>query len=217
MNQPFQLIAEVKTPFHMRFPVTLDALLSAALGNKLGMAEEDTTDHIPLEMESGIFKGSSLQPGRRPVITQVGRVQALRGPRDISSSAFSPNKYGKTYTAVDTKRGPYKTNLDAYEAIACQSVHWYGMGDAYACQELISDYLIGIGKRSNGGAGELGNIEVLLLDEDYSWVLPNGKPARPIPVAVWESIGGMESPIAQLTTVIPYATSPRSASVFPAF
>lgn len=216
--QPFQITAEILTPFHMRHPVTLDALLSAAITNQTGLVDEATIERIPLEMESGIFKASSLQAHRRPVVMQIGRVQALRGPVDLSTRSFAPNAKRGTasYIAIDRQRGPYKSSIDAYEAISCTSVYWYGVGDPDACHALLTNYLLGIGKRANAGAGELGNIEVFLLDEDYSWVLPNGKPARPLPVDLWNSIGGEAGlPTAPLKVTVPYPYSEPTLAVFP--
>ena len=42
MNTPFRVKLNILTPFYLRHTLTLDALLSAAIYNKMGLLGEDT-------------------------------------------------------------------------------------------------------------------------------------------------------------------------------
>lgn len=214
---PFQITAQVLTPFHMRFPVTLDALLAEAMNNKTGLGRETAYEQLPLARRDGIYQASSLQIIGRPEVTRMSRIMVLRGPRDQSIRAFKPNgRAGKQYSPIDTQRGAYKANMDSYEAISCQAVRWYAVGDPDACVELLRHYLIGIGKRASGGAGELGEISYQLIDEDHSWVNAQGLPARPLAHEHWLSIGGKpDVPVAPMAVTFPYFSSEKVAAVFP--
>lgn len=210
----FKLILTLATPFYCPHPLTLDALLSAAVFHATGLQGQDTIDRIPLAMEQGIFKGSSLfcVPSYRHVA--VGRLMSLRTENDLSVSLFAPK--GKRYTYIDQQRGDYKTNLSAYPGIESREVHFYGVGDPDKVAHLIHTFILGIGKRSNAGAGEIIGVDWVEIEDDRSWVTAKGKPARPLPVDLWESLGGdVNVPTAPLSVSLPYWDTPKVTAVFP--
>lgn len=213
--RPFQLIIELATPFIMRHPVTLDALLSAAVFNKTGLMGDATIPHIPLAQENGIFKASSLCLPPTYRHTKAGRVMALRGESDLSVNVFSPNNRGKRYSPVDIARGPYKHNLSLYPAFASKEVYFFGVGDPDAVVELIQNHIQGLGKRSNAGAGEI--LSVQWIDsEDYSWKDEDNMPARPLPVDLWKEIGGSDAAsVAPMSVRFPYWQTEKVDAVFP--
>lgn len=214
-NTPFELILELLTPFSMRYPVTLDALLSAAVFNKTGLMGKDTIEHIPLAMEKRIFKGSSLQLPRIWQYSPVCRIMGLRGEGDLSPAAFAPKRAGR-YVFIDQQRGDYKRNLYSHQGIQAKEVRFFGVGDPEKTVALIQHYIPGLGKRTNGGAGEIVGVHWLPTEEDYSWVLPDGSPARPLPVAIWQEIGGDPSaPVAPAPVTLPYWESPKVDAVSP--
>ena len=212
---PFKLMVEIRTPFHMRFPVTLDALLIEAKANQTGLPPEQVLAEIPLQQKNGIFQASSMRLERRETRTGVGRVQSLRGDFDQSTLRFSPNKRKKDYSPIDQARGPYKSNLDSYDAISCPWVSWSGVGDAQACRALLQDYLVGIGKRASGGAGEIGTIDIIALDHDQSWMNADGLPARPLSAEQWAAIGGSPLETTLASVAWPYYNGDRVIAVMP--
>lgn len=210
----FKLILTLATPFYCPHPLTLDALLSAAIFQATGLRGDETLEHIPLASEDGIFKGSSLfcLPSYRHVT--VGRVMALRGETDLSPALFAPK--GKRYVYIDQKRGDYKINMSAYPGIESRQVYFFGVGDPEKAAHLIHSFILGIGKRSNAGAGEITGVEWVEMDDDQSWVTAKGKPARPLPVGIWEKLGGdMSIQTAPLSVSLPYWETPKVTAVFP--
>lgn len=217
--KPFKITLTLATPFISEYPITLDAILSAAIFRKQGLKGADTIPLIPIKREQGIFRSSSLHYTQNYSHTTVPRVMNLRGEYDLSINAFAPNsKKGARYLAVDKKRGPYKTNLDSIQAIDAPEVYFWAVGNPDEVVQLILDYIPGIGKRSNAGAGQI--IDVFSEDqaEDYSWVSANGFPARPLPVSIWTSISDTDPaslPHAPMAVDVPYWSGQIVEAVFP--
>lgn len=212
----FKLTITLATPFYLAQTLTLDALLSAAIFKKTGLMGIEAIPHIPLSHKDGIFKGSSLfcHPRYRHVV--VGRVMALRNKHDLSVDVFSPNKRGgKEYVYVDQKRGEYKACMNAYPGISADEVYFWGVGDMKAVADLLGNYILGIGKRSNAGAGEIIDIQCDKLDDDFSWVTQRGMPARPLPIQTWETMGGASRPFIPMAVSAPYWESKKVLAVFP--
>lgn len=214
MTTAFKLRIELKTPFHMGHRITLDGLLSAAIFNATGLIGAENDALIPLEREGDVFKGSSLFVDGNYRHSKVGRIMALRGESDLSVDAFSPNNRGKKYGYIDQARDAYKNNIDAYQAIQTREVTFFGVGDPDRCQYLIENFLSGIGKRCNAGAGQMGEV-VWEYSEDYSLMAEDGAPARPIPTDLWASLGGGDFPVGRIPVRAPYWDSEAVDAVFP--
>lgn len=215
MNTPFRVKLSLATAITLNAPLTLDALLSAAVANATGLEGADTLPHIPLEQKDGIFCGSALFMHRRFRHEVVGRVMALRGERDLSVHAFRPN--GRQYVNVHTdKAKKYANRLSAYPGYRSNEVYFYGVGDVERVVYLLANFLPGIGKRANTGAGEIISVSATETDEDYSWRLPDGSPARPLPREAWLRLGGDASVASMpLAVVLPYWQSGKVDAVFP--
>lgn len=214
--RPFKLTLVLATPFFQNHRLTLDGLLSAAIFKKTGSCGEDSIPLIPLVSEKGIFKASSLfcHPQYRSL--SFGRIGTMRKGADLSSEEFAPNKRGgKQYTFIDQARGPYKSMMTEYLGISSQEVYFWGVGDPDAVEYLINNYLLGIGKRSNAGAGEILSVNYTEIEEDLSWVTRKGLPARPLPVEVWRTISEVELPTVPLRVNVPYYRSEEVQAVFP--
>lgn len=210
----FKLKLKLAAPFYCSQPLTLDALLSAAIYNATGLQGEETLEHIPLAREEGIFKGSSLfcMPTYRHIV--VGRVMSLRMENDLSENLFAPK--GKRYTYIDPVRGDYQCNMSAYPGIESREVYFWGVGDPERTAHLIRNFIPGIGKRCNGGAGEIDEVDWIELEDDYSWKTRTGRPARPLPLALWERLGGDPSaPVAPMAVTLPYWLNEKVVAVFP--
>lgn len=225
-NQSFKLTINLATPFIMgRTRTTLDSLLSAAIFRKTGLKGSDCIPHIPLEQEHGIFKASSLFISDESRLSHVkaGRTMSLKGLNDLSVDHFLPNSAnGQRYLAVDQARGPYKSNMSEYSALSATEVCFYGVGDAEAVKELIETYIPGIGAHSSQGAGQILDVQYELLsnESDFSWITESGKPARPLPVEIWNTLPSIDSVsvkgAANVTVRFPYWDHDNSAlAVFP--
>ena len=221
MVTDFKLVIKLATPFTMSRPrTTLDGLLSAAVFRETGLMGADTIPHIPLEREDGIFKGSCAFVMGGYAHTTVHRIMSLRGLADLTDEHFAPTSKGKLkrYLKVETKRGPYKANMSNYAAIDAKTVVFFGKGNPERVAELIRNNIPGLGRRANAGAGEIIDVSWVKIaaDRDCSWIMPNGSPARPLPVEVWNRISGHRKvPVADLTVQIPYWSGNTLRAVYP--
>ena len=217
-NINFKLTLQLATPFYCASPLTLDGLLSAAVHHATGLMGEDTIPLIPLAVEQGIFKGSSLFCIRSYRHAAVGRIMSLRAEKDLSIALFKPNARGERYGYVDQQRGDYKANMTAYPGIDAREVYFWGVGDPERAAQMIADFIPGIGKRATSGAGQITDVSWVESDEDYSWVLPSGLPARPLPIAVWKQLGRRKDQSLNtmpLAVRLPYWQTPPEEAVFP--
>lgn len=212
----FKLTLRLATPFFISYPMTLDGLLSAAVFRETGLKGEDTTPHIPLEQgEMGIFRGSALFLPSRHGRAPVSRVMSLKCESDLSTQAFKPNKRGGVYGPVDQERGPFKANLDSYSGFEAHEAYFWGAGDVDRVVQLISDHIPGIGKRTNGGAGEIVAVLAEEIEDDFSWVTVHNKPARPLPADLWKTIQGTDEPTVPMRVRLPYWEGEFVDAVFP--
>jgi hypothetical protein len=171
----FALIVNVQTPVIVSPGswLTLDSLLSAAL-----QQGENDWKKIPLSCASGVFAGSAAFP-IEPRYQDV---------RFLSSMQHHYGDYdGDKRNKILRAGGPDKPDVDAYPAIETHRIIWFGRGDAQACAALIKT-LPGIGKKAAHGFGAIERVETISLKVDRSWVLPDGRPARPMPMALWDAL-----------------------------
>ena len=212
--QPFRVTLYLATPFHLGSTLTLDGLLSAAVFNATGLKGEETIPYIPLERQDGIFKASSMFCHRYIRHVPVVRIMSFNSENDMSMHMFYPKL--SRYTYIDQKRGPYKRNLSTYSGIESRRVYFWGLGDAQKVSYLLRTFIPGIGKRANGGAGQITKVEISETDNDLSWVTSSGKPARPLPIELWQKIGGDASvPVSSMAVSLPYWQSAKVPAVFP--
>lgn len=215
---PFLLKLNLSSPFHLSAPLTLDGLLSHAVFCEKGLMDEATIDHIPLARgEMGIFKASALHIPKSAFYVR-GKFNRVASLRDLKISDFSPNVgKGKNarYGQVDTQRGPYKTVINSYSAHDAREVVFYAVGDPDEVVRLISNYVPGVGKCANSGAGQIESASWSLLENDYSWITPKGTPARPLPSELWNQLSDSRYETEPMSYQVPYSKSKRVASVFP--
>lgn len=214
----FKLTLELATPLYMRSRLTLDGLLSAAVFNQTGKKGLETVDLIPLERERGIFKGSSIfyHPLYQP--ERVGLVMGfVRNEADMHQRLFAPNGKGrKKYLPIDRTRSTgHKTTMDSYPGVSVREVYFWGDGDPEKCVFLIENFIHGIGKRANTGAGQILRVTADETDEDYSWVTESGRPARPLPMEVWKELGLDGVPAGEAVVSLPYWDGEKVSAVSP--
>lgn len=101
------------------------------------------------------------------------------------------------FSEIRRNNGPWKGALDHYVALTSRaggyvlSLVYFACGDPLACENLIRDYLPGVGKRGCRGSGEIDPdaLYTTAVAEDCSRVHPvTGRPMRPIPLDRWEAI-----------------------------
>lgn len=177
--RPFMLEARLGTPM-IQEPdayLTLDSVLAAAIYQKTGDVEM-AHGAIPLQKIGGLWCGSAafLIDPRYQAQKFIASLRQHFGDYDDDAR--------KKVLRVG---GPDKPDLDARQSAQADRIVWFGVGDPERCRELIAS-LGGIGKKVAQGYGEILGASVIDLTLDRAAVLPDGTPARPIPVSAWARI-----------------------------
>lgn len=208
----FKVIAYLNSPIILSpdAHLTLDSVLHHALTDKLNGDSEKAFASIPLNRVGSVFAGSSaFFPQDEAHYDYVTRIAGLKGDADAGTHLFKTNDRKRGWRPFQTVRDVdgVKSTMDNYQAIATPYLFWYANGDHYMINELLSG-LIGLGKRFSSGNGQIDHVAIEQTDDDYSLVLPDGSPARPIPVTEWTgNVDGLRQE--SVTCIPPYFSSPR--------
>jgi len=185
--------------------LTLDSVLHHILTEKLGGAQA-ALSAMPLEKVGSVFAASAAFFPKSAGYVFTPFTSGLRGDMDAGTRLFAPNgNRGKNWRPFTTKRNDdgVKPSADSYQSIDSPYLVWYANGDYDEIGELLS-IPIGLGKRANSGAGEVDAV-IIEPEDDFSVVLPDGTPARPVPVEEWK---GRACPrIEEVACVPPYFSS----------
>ena len=184
MHQPFIAEIRLRTPIVWAddAPMTLDALLAASLYRLTG--DLDTAHQtIPLTRSQGIWHGSSLF-----LVDPIP--SGIRFIADLSPVRGDLPDYAKPPKRILRKGGRFKPQLDTYPAYDCALAVLFGHGDLDRVRDLLEE-LPGLGKKVAQGHGGIRSVHLRPLAVDRSFVLPDGTPARPIPVAMWSQMTGV--------------------------
>ncbi len=155
--------------------LTLDSLLAAAIYRSTDSVEQ-AHNNIPLEKTGELWHGSIAFP------------VDPRFSDEAFISSLSPH-YGDY--DLDTRKQVLRSGgldgqrVDRRPLVECKEVVWFGRGNPIECRHLLNQ-LDGIGKKSSYGFGMIESITITPIDIDRSFILPDGSPARPIPVHYWD-------------------------------
>lgn len=225
-DTPFVVSVGLKTPVILtpRSYLTLDAVLAALLFAETADIEAAHRD-IPLQRTGPVWHGSAALVDsvlRRSDLAAFKR--GISAQEEMWAPAYQTgtgrNRAVPVRKRIDTQREKYKTELDQYTAIVASTITWTGCGQIDAVQRLLGD-LRHVGKKGRQGWGQVERIEVEQTDDDLSLVCRHGDavlPMRPIPVALWESLGHSSANLLQIDTQIapPYFDqSSRTRCVVP--
>lgn len=194
MNEPFSIALRLHTPFVSSplHPPTLDALLAAARFNQTGDIQEMLD--IPLSCTDGVFHGSCPS-----ILEPMG--SALRATTRIFISTLRATDLSlpnvQFPSEIDPKRGTYQSQMTKHTAYSVPggggtsaTLVFYGRGDPEHVHQLLSEFLLGVGKCAARGMGEIAQIgDPVDLNEDLSLKIGD-QPMRPIPLATWIRMGG---------------------------
>ena len=216
--EDLKITLDLGSPACLTDSLGFDALLSYAVYCETGLQGADTLEHIPLDKKHGLFCGSNLFVAKSYSHQQMSRVMSLKKEGDMQPYHFRPQPKRKVaqsvYSYIDLQRNEYKANLDSYSAICTPYVYFYARGDASRIHALL-ELVPGIGKRASTGAGQIMGIHVEGTDEDYSFCLASGKPARDIPVDVWKQISGKEASAGLRSVGLPRYEHAAQLCVYP--
>lgn len=191
--------------------LTLDSVLHHALMEKFDGDEIRATNEMPLEISGSVFKASAAFFPNRAHYSRKTRTASLRGDNDAGTRLFKPNGgRGKEYAPFQVVRNTHGVGavMDKYQSIKSPYVFWFADGDDDEIKELLGG-LIGLGRRYTSGHGQIESVSAGQTEGDFSLVLPNGRPARPIPVSEWS--GNVDDlRMEKIACVPPYfSTAPR--------
>jgi hypothetical protein len=122
---------------------------------------------------------------------------------------LEPGRGGKFAFGNERKN----TMETGYRAQAVRAACFIGVGDIDAIREIIRNDVVSIGKRRADGYGMVDKQALVVeeIDTDAAtWGLMDGRgePARPVPVATWADVGGVECMI-QAVKARPFYWSTR--------
>lgn len=147
-----------------------------------------------LEEEGGTFKASSMAFGiyedSRVIATTHSTVGAMRSSSDLSSDMFKPNSRNGRYSRLQVEGGPFRNRIASHETYYAPEVLWHAVGDGDAICELLNFYVLAVGQEANRGFGSVGPFSWEVADEDRSWIDSDGRPARVLPVKLFQDLGG---------------------------
>lgn len=209
-----KLTLEILTPIEVpKYPIHLDGLLYWSIIDHTDYTEGQALEYLDtvLAKENGIYKASQLIYTRSS--TQPLLACETTHPTTINWFEFSLPLAKKVGT-ITTKSGHYRKKMTTRNALAVGLVEFYAVGDPEKIQHLLE--LAGfIGLSNKQGFGEIGEITIEEIEQDYSFFLEDGSIARNLPITMLsdEYIG-----MKQLLPIAPpYSTSPKHLSVLPEF
>lgn len=189
----YRLIYRLITPLILgERPITLDALAYAALFARSG-DEEWSREQLKyyFALTNDVPHASSLAFGRTRQHSLIARpicmLGGLRSERDFSSSVIKPNGHTGGYAKIKIEGGPYRFRIDSYRGYWSPYVCFDFCGDRERLELLLANFVIGIGARTQVGAGQVDSPQFISLPNDSSLFDTEGKPARPLPVAMYEN------------------------------
>lgn len=204
-NQPFKVTLYIGSPYiPPKVAPTLDGLLWGAVRLELPDCD-DVAAHIPLQQTDGVFHGSRMMCDPlfpdRPV-TFFQSINNERREETIQEAWLDTRLYKGSCVDIsklrkgDSGRGTFSVKMDNYAPLY-RGQYWearfYGCGDPERVESLLR-VLPGIGRKAARGYGSIVDVDVEVIDQDLS-LIRDGKPMRPIPKSLWDSIGGMPLPL----------------------
>lgn len=184
--EPFELRLTLLTPMVVPFFTPLDGVLAFAAHQLTGLTGEALMPHIPIKQrDDGIFHASSARAvrARGGKCSMLGRLNE----RDLDADRL---KMGRAKT-VQSVNGDFATRLHHYPVCDAHEIRFTAVGDTEGVLRLL-EWVPGLGKRARQGMGQIGECRIVPLNGDTSLIGSDGKPARPLPVGVYQALAGRE-------------------------
>lgn len=214
----FAVVAHLGSPVILtNGRLTLDSILAAQIYRETEDFDYANT-HIPLLRTDGVWHGSAALFSMGDLhFAPFGRSMKID---DMENGCWKPLR-GNYPSFIDQARNKpgvanqWRSMFNTYVATASDKVIWFGCGDIVSVRRLMTSLIEGggVGKKTSHGYGRINEVNVVPMQGDYSLALPDGRPARPVPVDVWLSMGGAATPsVARETFVSPYFDNNQAVS-----
>lgn len=172
---------EVLSPLLMpKYPIHLDALLYAALKDNSDMEDGEVIEILDriLGKQDGVYKSSAMRFLKTNNFPLVSFERSFATRTHWEDWEYSENEKSKN---VVTKGGGFRKRVTTYNAIQAYAVDFYAVGEANKIEYLLK-CLGFIGLQNNQGFGEIGNITISEIKNDYSFIDDQGELARCLPI-----------------------------------
>lgn len=205
-----EILAPIEVP---KFPIHLDGLLFWSIIDHSDFSESQALDYLDtiLDKDNGIYRTSALIYTRS--LKHPLTACETNHPTTVNWNEFSLPLSKKVGTIV-TKTGYYRKKMTSRNALSVAFVEFYAVGDANKIRHLLE--LAGfIGLSNKQGYGEIGEIIIEEIENDYSFFLKDGSIARNLPVSMLpEGYQGLKQ---QLPLNPPYRSAVRHLAALPEF
>jgi len=206
---PFLIKVSLTTPVLMTNGyLTLDGVLAVAHESMTGQPARP--EDIPLVQEGGVMKGSAafFLQGKVARKTMFGRLS----PHEMVEvpEMVNPQRGGGFIIYQNT--GKFRAWMTKFIEVATDRVFWFGVGDPDRVLDLLKA-IPGVGRKATLGYGAIDHsaimVDTSVPDCSFSF---RGKPARPLPVAMWHGTPAQQTMAA---VAHPYWASPQVPCVVP--
>lgn len=205
-----EILSPIETP---NYPVHLDGLLFWSIIDHSNYSQEQALAFLDdvLAKEDGIYKASAMIYTRSH--THPLTACETTHPTSINWFEFSLPLSKKVGTIV-TKSGYFRKKMTTRNAIAVGYVEFYAIGNPDKIRHLL-ELAAFIGLSNKQGFGEIGDISIEEIENDYTFFLSDGTVARSLPVSkLPDDYTGIKK---LLPIVPPYSTSPKQLAALPEF
>lgn len=194
MSQHVPLVVRAKLKGAVRSPDTmLDSLLGAAIARKLALPPVDAQDHAGAAANHAIIDAAiPLARAREIFLCTTSQYRFDEGSYEVKYlNRRFPASDAVSYATPKFKTVEMSTGLNKNYRIPVQQAHvvsdvvlWYAVGDQQEVLQLLSTWILHIGKKGSIGCGAVDAWDVLLCEETWDGfpVLREGQPLRPLPL-----------------------------------
>lgn len=214
--KPLHISVELLSPVVMpKYPIHLDALLYEAIKDNSDLDQQSITDLLDkfLAKKNGIYQASAmrfLKSNHNPLKTFEW---ALATRTHWEDWQFSEHEKAKN---IITKGGGFRKRVTTYNAILVKTVDFHAVGDAARIKQMLE--AIGfIGMLNNQGFGEVADVHIEVIDNDFSFFDEEGRLARCLPIELVDQ--DQRDQYLQVINSVkpPYKFSERVQSLLPSF
>ena len=160
------------------FPLHLDGLLYWAILQF--MEENKVQDELNriIQLTNGVYRASQalFVKSNRNNLTVEHTNRVTRTAWREYELGFSKSK-----KSIKECEGPFRKRLDTFMAIKANKIIFFAQADVALVQWYLNS-LMGIGRHTNSGFGEIDNIIINNIEQDNSWFL-NGMLNRVLPIS----------------------------------